>query len=259
MTIQKRNSELADLLRPDLLHRRESFFALASAHSAYMMTPKLRGFWPMAESDFNLGANDATGFSQHLTLGTGYVEYKAQGLLPYVDLTNGWLQYNLAAPPALSSATIYDTVTCGCWLRITTIPAGQAGVMGVWSTADGEYILRMTNNVPSFAVMEFGATVTHEIGGNALEAGRWYYIAGRFNKADGRLSIWIDDQEFFRTDGPTAGLHSATNQKFAIGAWNGDNYRLDGDVALPFVSAEALSTLTISALHQVSKPFFFPS
>lgn len=252
MPVQRRNAEMADLLRPDLVHRRESLYALGNYYGAYMMIPDLRAFWPFGARDENDVAQDMTTLGNDLTP-NATPTYSTHGICPYFDANSTYL-----AKAGSTSLKLSSGAAMGMWMRLNTAPGSTATLMGVWSGTAASYQMYIDSAREPYLWINGTSAVLGLVGGAAGTLGQWHFYAGSYyGGSPSTINVWTDGTK--NEISATAGTLYNSSQDFEIGSFGGGSGRLDGDVALAFVSETAMSDILVQSIYQLTRPFFYPS
>lgn len=253
MSVQRRNSEMVSLLTSDLQARNEPNFAIANAVSTFLMLPELRGFWPFSSINENGAALDLSGQARTLT-NNGAAPRATAGLVPYVSF-NGTTQWYSRADEA--GLDITGALTIGQWIYFNNA-AGASIEWGINKTgASGNFgygVRRLaTSGLPDFYISSTGSNFPSAVGTDALAAGTWYFLAGRFSPST-EIALFVNQDKFVNTTGIPAAIFNSS----AALAFGGSNRAagLAGRGTLGFVCAAALPDAMIYNLFEQTRSAF---
>jgi len=256
MTINIRNDELVNLLKPDLQGRHENTFHWESAVSAISYLPALRAFWPMSSVDYTTAnrAMDIAGEAYHLTaagespIEFGYDDTNPPTLPAYAQFAGDGGLFR-ADGGAANWADIIGTetyiipselgITLGCWVYFDNAAAATEYVMSKWLVAGNQRSYALGRNAAGNAVFEVstnGAAIVTVTSTDVIPADTWTFIVGRLVPS-ATLDVWVNDNITQQAAGvpatifdSTADFYIATNDP-ASGNW------LTGRVSLAWLCA----------------------
>ena len=272
-SIQKRNDEMINILRPDFFARAEPNASLVHYQTAVMSTCALKGFFPMSvvhNVTPNIYVHDVAVDHDLLMTNTPTIGYLSTAtvtaLPPWINFVAANSQY-LAAAADDSQHDILGTetyvsanergLTIGGWFKFTTAPASIFGLISKWyssppGTNQAAYRLYKTAaNTICFEVSPDGtaaaavnatstATVTTDI---------WYHLYGRFNPGVS-VNVFVDTA-ITTTATATAAMFNS-NEPLVIGRTNRANY-LNGKCSMAQLNASQLSNSIVSLLYEQSR------
>lgn len=257
MTVQIRNSEMVDLLRPDFFARYEPNAAWVHAGAALQL-PQLRGYWPMSSVDENGDPYDLSGQGRVLT-NNNAIPFAWYNLFPYADFTPGSTHYFSRADEA--GLDILGEITFGGWFWLDTLaPGTNMGLIGKFNTVGNQraYLLTFSDagNVFQVYISSLGtAASTLGLSHTAtLSASTWYHVVGRFTP-NTELSIFVDGIEVSTAAAVPAAIFNS-NTSFEIGASDAGNNRLDGRACQCFLCADDLDDVIIRSLFEQTRANF---
>lgn len=251
--MQEANTDLVRLLTNEFIRRIEPNVAWGMAMSGGHLFPNLRGFWGMGSTDSSLSAYDHSEQGKALLDAydqeTSPLVYGLRGICPYVDLTAANSQFLYHADNIDFDIGInnYDKLILGGWFYFDDEASGIEACIGKWwsgAVPDESYVIyRSAGGFPYFVVTTDCTSDVSVIGADALVAGPWYFLAGRWTSGV-EMKLWVGDIEVLDTytndDVPNTLCNSEAD--FAIGAFStgagtsSSNY-LNGKATLCFVGA----------------------
>ena len=252
MTIQIRNAEMIELLRPDFFARYEPNASLVHT-GLHMQLPQLRGYWPMSSVDENGAVYDMSGQGRMLT-NTNTVAFGTYNLLPYSDYTPASTHYlNRLDEPGLD---ITGALTMGGWFSLDTVASGANQVlMGKYNTVGNQraYQLYLVDASDQFVfiVSSNGAATTTVTNVPVAVISTWYHIVGRYVPG-AELSIFVDGVETLNVAAIPAAIFNST-AKFTIGARDPGTEYLDGKSAQCFLCADDLDDVVIKTIFDQTR------
>ena len=226
--------------------------------SAHLSLPELRAFWPLSSVDENDVLYDLSGQARHLTH-NGTPDRETVNFTPIVHLHSANTDYLSRAHEAGLDLTA--DFSLGLWLKIAS-GSGDALVMG--KTDGGSNIcwgiqLDNTANTPRyrFHVSETGSTSSYSQNTPA-SVYSWHLLVGVHDASYAPILYVDGDAPTALPTGLTTGaLHSSAAVALTIGHEdNAASSYLDAYVALPFVTAGALSQNTIRQLFAATRELF---
>lgn len=265
MTLQKRNAEMVELLRPDFQARYEPNFALVNACALHQAIPGLRGFWPLSSVDNTGAAYDLSGQTRTLTY-NGNPAYGISGLAPYCDF-DGTGDYLSRADEAgldiLGTETIFPTalrgLTFGGWFQIDTLAGGTDGLIGKWNdnaVNQRSYLLdfNTTTNVIRFQLSTDGTAIV-SVSSAAVAAATWLHCIARFDPST-ELALWVNGVKTTNLVAIPASVFNSTAQ-LNIGAYsNGASGLLEGWASMCFLSSAFLPDVWAGVLFEQTRALY---
>jgi hypothetical protein len=274
MTSQKRNDELANILRPDFFARAEPNASMVHYQSAILSTCGLQGFWPMSAS-INTGtiyARDiACGYDLTLNSDYGSPEF---GYLSTVTITalppwalfwtrdKDYMAYAADSPQhdIIGNETYISAnengLTIGGWFKFSDVPASWFGLISKWWLAgnDAAYALEKSpGNGIVFSVTTDGATIVTIVSTTTVVANTWYHLYGRFDPST-EISVFVDNVKTTNAVGTPATVFNA-DEPLGIGWSNRANY-LNGKASMCHLNASYLSDSIIELLWEQSRVMY---
>lgn len=276
MTIQQRNSEMVEILRPDFQARYEPNFAWVNACSAILALPALRAFWPMSSIDYAVAnrSRDIAGGGYHLT-GNNTVQVGYTGLAPWIEFdgVNRFLSRADGGVANWADITGGETyihswmrgITVGGWFYFDRLTnrEGLITKYDVPTPASCAYTLGFRGDVANdpLGFTVFNAALNplpvQHIFTPAIST--WYFCWGRYDRTSETVSAGVNGA--LPADYTTAvnvgqGNIQDTQTDFNIGAINSSSYYLDGKTSLCFLCAGSLADFTIHAIYQQTRALF---
>jgi hypothetical protein len=258
MTIQERNSDLVEILRPDFFGRSEPNASLVHA-GLHMQLPMLRAYYPFSSVDENGAVYDLSGQGRMLT-NNGATPFANYNLFPYANLTPGAANYFYRADePGLD---ITGALTLGGWFWLDSLaPGTNYGLISKWDSAGGanqrSYMLYFDDatNTLKFNISSAGtaATSVAVTSTATMAASTWYHIVGRFNPAT-LMSIFVDGTATDLAVGVPAAAFNSTAQ-LRIGDYNSGQY-MDGRVCQCWLCADDLDSVLIKTAFEQTRVNF---
>lgn len=264
MPLQKRNSQLIDLLAGTFLKRNDPVAALAQLMGLYLSIPGLRGFWP--GSGFGVDGsgtstfNDLSGNGLHL-LANGNVQQQVNGIAPRIRFVATASQY-LSHPSTdvlnyrtTNVTSTYQGLTLGGWFYHLTDTVTR-GYISKWRTAGnqrGYALLANASGVPSASVSSDGSAFVSVIAGSAISIATWHFVAARFRPGQ-ELALFVDGQKYTNTINIPSAIHASTAD-LTIGAHNGASF-FDGYAAFCFLAGTQVFDATINAIYSYGRHVF---
>lgn len=251
MTVQRRNSEMFNLLRTDLQGRYEPQFALANAAATLQMLPELRGCWPFSSINESGQALDLSGQGRTLA-NTGAAPRAVEGLVPYAALDGATQFFSRADEAGLDLSAGF---TAGGWFYCDAVAAQT--VLSKYATAGNQRCWRidlLATGAAQLAVSEDGiASVLIASAADAVAAETWTYLAGRFEPSV-EMSIWVGAEKTARVAGVPASAFKVT-APFMVGGVNAAA-SLAGRAALVWLSAAPLPDAVIKNVYHQTRAMF---
>ncbi|KKM02127.1 hypothetical protein LCGC14_1787550 [marine sediment metagenome] len=260
--VQKRNSAMVELLRPDFQARNEPNFAWKSACSVFQALTGLRGSWPL--SSFNEAGNayDMSEQGRVLTY-NGNPVYNYEGLIPYLDFdgTGDFLsRADEAGLDIIGTETFVAAaargLTIGGWFAFDNLTREEA-LIGKWNTTGNQrsYILeKMATDFVRFAVSVDGTAETVVNDTVAVTTTDWFFAVGRFDPS-AAMTLFINGRTIVGGAGPATINNS--NAQLNIGAHNnGAASLLDGKASMNFLCAAQLSNTIIDAMFEQTRSMY---
>jgi hypothetical protein len=271
MTVQIRNDQMVELLRPDFQHRAEPNFAWKSACSLHQELLGLRGFWPMSTFDENGDAYDLSGQFRTLTYNAGlynYPLYSMYDLASFISFDGFTCYLERADEAGLdisgTEAYVYTPfrgLTLGCWAwfdddgMLTTehMLSKQNGPLN----ANSAYALyRTTTDAVRVSVCD---GVNKDFVDTApVASGAWHHFVGRWDPST-ELSVFMDRVEYPLGGSVVAAIQNS-NANFQIGGRDDGEgssvYNLDGKIALAFLCAAYLPDPVIFSIYEQTRSLF---
>jgi hypothetical protein len=260
MTVQIRNAELVDLLRPDFIHRNEPNVAWSHAVSMHRALPGLRGFWPMSGFDGSGMATDMGSLGHHLAY-NGNPYYGYSNLVPYVhfDGVGDYLEHLDHADFDITGTESFvpaaqQGLSVGGWFYFDGLGNLEA-MMSKYGLAIADESWRLTKvptDVARFVVSD-GAATTVVTSTTTLSAATWYFMAGVFSNSANTISVWLDNVYW------SAAFNNTINNStvaFRIGMQADGNNPFVGRASLCWVCATALSDAIVKMIYHWTRSMF---
>lgn len=229
----------------------------ATAISAILALPQLRAFWPMSSVDESENVYDISGQGRTLSPQTN-PSFGTAGpaqLTPYL-LLNGSHYMSRADEAGLD---ITGTLTIGGWFY-RDVGGTTQGLISKWINGGDQRSYRLvlgSGNALTFTVCSDGTSATTTgIGSssNTPEAA-WFFGAGRYTPST-EVAVFLNTTKTTNLTSVPSSIFSGTGD-FFLGAIGGAGSNLlDGRIALPFVSAAALTDQTLLELFHTTRTLF---
>jgi hypothetical protein len=252
MSIQKRNTDMAEILSGDLQPRWEPNFAWGNALAAYTLLPQGCGHWSTAvvHENGDCHDNDGHGF---VAAYTGAPVYGYSGLAPYCDFTPATTDYLSVADRAeldiIGNEAYVQAGTQGltmcCWAQFDGLGAAY-GLMSKWVSAGNQRSYRLYKsaaNTMAFQISNTGADV-FSVAGAVVTTGVWYHVLARYIPST-ELMIQVNGVRATNVVAIPATIFSSTSA-LEMGRTDGANY-LDGRMSMMKLSRSAWNSATCYA------------
>lgn len=259
--IQKRNSDMVELLKPDFVGRSELTYL--TAVDKYLRLPCLRflglgglgsaGEWRDQSGnamDLTYNGNPRMGFT---TQGAPYFAYDGTGDYHY-HVDNAHFDVTGTETTVLAAQ---NGLTWGAWVYFNNAIGGtNEHIIGKHLTTGNQrsYIMIRSNTTGAFTTyVSVDGTATVNIANGTLSATTWYFLCGRFIPST-TLKSWRNDTTATLAAGVPASIFNGTSP-FDVNGMSG-TFLFAGNEAFPFVCACALSNELINQLYQSSRGLF---
>lgn len=244
MTISILTPELVDGLRAFFVAQNEPNYAWGNVGSM-LLSPALRGLWLYGSVDENGNALDNSGQGRTLTNVSSLQYGVYNGLVPYA-IHDGSADYLTRATEA--GLEITGALTFGCWVRVNDITGGTYSIIGKNNTTGNQKSFIINRGTPPFNLFAFGVSST---GANGFDVNStvipaddvWFHVVGRYTPST-ELAIFVNGVKTTNTTSIPASIFNSSSA-FRVGANGAGTEVLDGDTALPFLCAGALSDTLI--------------
>lgn len=248
-TTQKLNAEQVELLKTSFFARNEPNVALGNLGGMFGL-PMLRGLWLYSGVDENGNAYDSSVQGRTLTNVSSLQYSTYNGLAPYA-IHDGSADYLTRADEA--GLDITGALTWGCWMRSNDAPAGNESLVNKWNATGNlrAYLLRLTSTPDFCCLVSLDGTAETSVTSSVTYAPDvWFHVVGRYTPST-ELAIFVNGTKTVNTTSIPASLFNSSSA-FRVGANGAAGEVLDGDTALPFLCAAALSDTFIQMLlyHQ---------
>lgn len=236
------------------MNTRESGYTMGDLIGSILGFPELRAFWPMSSVNESGNVLDISGQARTLTNNNAAARAVHRDLIPYVSF-NGTTQYLSRADEA--GLDITGALTIGQWIYFNNA-AGASIEWGINKTgASGNFgygVRRLaTTGLPDFYISSTGSNYPGAAGTDALAAGTWYFLAGRFTPST-EIAVFTNKDKFVNTTSIPAAIFNSS-AALAIGGSNGAA-GLAGRASLGFVCAAALPDAQINYFFHMSRTLF---
>lgn len=223
--------------------------------SGLLSLPSLRALWLYGSVDENGNAFDMSGQARTLTNVSSLQYGVYNNVVPYA-IHDGAADYLRRADEA--GLDITGALTVGCWVRSNDAPGANERVIGKFNATGNQraYSLRL-GSAPdmAFVVSSNGTATTTVTSTVTYAADVWFQLVGRYTPST-ELAIFVNGTKTVETTAIPASIFNSTSD-FAIGANGAAGEVLDGDTAMPFICAAALSdTLIQMLLYHQSRALF---
>jgi hypothetical protein len=254
VTVQERNSEMVELLRPDFFGRYEPNASMVHA-GLHLQLPQLRGYWPFSSVDENGDVYDLSGQGRVLT-NNNTTLFNVYNLLPYADFTPASTHYFSRLDEAGLDITL--SLTVGGWFWLDTLaPGNNMGLIGKYTGGGNQsYILYFhdASNTFRFTISANGLVDVTVASTASLAISTWYHIVGRF-VPNTELSIFVDGIETLNAAGIPAGIFNGAAD-LQIGAYNAGTNLLDGRACQCFLCSDDLDDVIIKTVYEQTRANF---
>jgi len=256
MSIQRRNPELVDILRPDFQARYEANFGMLSSIGLACMLPGVRAAWFTSSFDEDGWIIDFSGQGRALKY-NGDPEFGFDQLIPYVDLDGSGDFFQREDEDGLDITGAENFIanrglTCGAWIQTDNIsPGGNQSIISKWDGAnDQSFALRILNGgTCDFRISNTGADTFTVTSTATLSNSTWAFVCGVFDRLTS-LDIWVNDVQAQNVAGIPASIFQGTNDLF-VGASGaaGAAEQLNGKFSMGFLCACKLSDTIIKTFY----------
>jgi len=267
MAVQRRNSEMVDLLAADFQPRYEPQFAWKSAVSQHQVLPGLRGFWPTSSVDTNGDLIDMSGQGNHLTL-NGNPWRRGYNLAPTCDLDGVGDYFSHVGGigswcDILGSETYilqaWRGLTIGGWFLFDNAAGVEEYMISKWDTGGNERSYRLVRRVAGgirFSVSDDGTAVDDVDTTSAPAADEWFWACGRYTDNTEEIDIWYNTETANLALAGWGGTLRSNATDFLIGGRHGGATLMTGRFSLAFCCTAALSNAIIGQLFQQTRAMF---
>lgn len=231
-------TELVSRLAAFFLRRNEPNVALGNLGSMLAL-PQLRGLWLLGSANESGNAYDSSGQGRTLTNVSSLAYGVYNNLIPYA-IHDGAADYLRRADEA--GLDITGALTFGAWVRSNNLPGGTETAIGKWNATGNQRAYRLVVNSSGNVVAlvsSNGTAQTFVTDTNNYAAAAWLHVVARFTPST-ELAIFVNGVKTVNTTSIPASLFNSSSD-FTVGANGAGGEVLDGDTALPFLCAAALS------------------
>jgi hypothetical protein len=250
MTNEKRISDIEKKI--SRIGSKENHGDFGDVLGSILLSPGLRGFWPISSSDESRNIYDISGQERTMTnAGSATIINSATyNYVPYIDL-NGSTQYFSRADEA--GLDITGALTLGLWFYPdTTNTCALFSKMGTAGTYSYQ-ITHSTTNDAVFSVSSDGTNLFSATGSGLVVSGRWNFIVGRYFPSSS-VRVICNGQSATNTTSIPAAIYNSATALYIGGNGNGD--RFDGRIAFPFICSGALSDVITTRIHNSTRWIF---
>lgn len=247
--------EINDLrARVDYLQALDPNPTLGELYGQFLGLPGLRAFWPLsAYTSANVYA-DQSGNGKGITAQAGATPAVYNSLIPTVAFNGGATAYLTRANEA--DLQITGAVTVGGWFFFTNLTNAAGLLSKTGGSANNAYwMYAPSGNVPvQFGIGNGAANIHASSAANATN-GVWHFAVGRYTPST-ELACFLDNQKGTLTAGVYAAINAGVDA-FEIGrVFNSATGTINGNGALCFLCAAALSDTLLAYLWQRSRGMF---
>jgi hypothetical protein len=266
--IQRENREQVDLLKTYFYERNEPNVAWFHAMSMYRTLLGLRGFWPMTVANITPVYQDYGEFDLDLSVtGEGNDPLLAlHDLAPYVvfdvEESHNLFRADEAALDIVGTeGFIHDTykgLTIGLWCWFTDA-TNLEGLMSKWSASlqQSYRLYKLANDKLQFDISSTGANTFSVTSTNAVAAGEWLYVVGRYDPST-ELAIFVGDDNVLTKDTNVTSIPASVwsgTANLTFGLTNASDYH-GGRQSFDFLCCAALPDYLITQLYLHSKAMY---
>ena len=234
----------------------------------YLALHGLRGFWPMSSVNESGSAIDLSAQARHLTRVTVTFNHTdtVSPFMPYASFNTDRYLYRAdeAGLDILGSEAYINSaqrgLTVGCWIRPSTIGAGDGGIISKYNTSGDQrsYMLYRQNssNRFRFLVSPDGSATSGQTTSLDWTGSTWHFVVGRFVPSTS-ISIYVNGTwDTNVTSIPAAIFNSSA--AFEIGSYAAgvSASTWAHQQSLAFLCAGALSDAVINALYRRTRALF---
>ena len=234
----------------------------ATAVSAGMNLPFLRGFWPFSSMGGGAGNTDmladVSGNGLHLTRNSGATFGQFSGTYAPVVLFDGVTgrfthtddaAFDISGTESYVAAA-HQGLTFGCWVQPISAAGSNEYVIGKW----GSGYLLFINGAGNFRFVVNDGSSDTTIGSTAYTQDEWHFLCGRLDPST-EMKMWINEV----TEDLTASVPASVNNSganFGIGAGGSGANPFNGRVSLAFLCAGRVPDIHIDAFYRLTAPLF---
>jgi hypothetical protein len=199
-SIQERNLEMANLLRPEFVGRNEIAYSGKSLLSSLQLWTALRGLWYFGGADDALDVPDQSGQGRTLFFVSGALRTITDANFVGSSNNNAVGRFTRLDEPGLSISgtetgvgTAFRGMTIGGWFHPT---ATAGGILAKWNTtgANRSYLLQTFNGTFRIAISNAGAAVEALATSAAYTTTGYYFLCAVFNPST-YLRLYVGDNE----------------------------------------------------------------
>ena len=264
MPVQRRNSEMVNLLAADFQLRYEPQFAWKSSVSQFLALTGLRGFWPTSSVSGGGSLMDLSGQNRILTY-NGNPLYRVDNLAPNVALDGAGDYFSRADEVGLditgTETYVHDDfkgLTQIGWYYFDNAAGVAEYMMSKWDEGGNQRSYRLFRQAAGairFSVSTDGTAVVDISTVGTPAAAEWFFAVGRYSTTAAEMDVWYNDEVVNLAAGVPASIHVGTAD-FNIGARHNGNNLMTGRLCYQFLCAAALPDAVINQLFHQSRAQF---
>ncbi len=260
--------DLINILSTYFVDRNDKINRWGNVISSYQSIPGLVGFWSMSSVQRSTGnVYDLSGQSRTMTYAGNPTFNIYNDLVAYCAFDGTADVLSRADETDLDiggNESIYATsvqgLTAGIWVRTPIVnPGGNMVIYGKGTPGtDAEtFALWSTNgSTIQLSVVDSTGAFRDSAPNVELTANTWHFIGLRWDNSANTVASWLDGAALTSNASSRSALSNNAIGVSIGGAITGAALKMTGDIALVFLSANALSGTLINGLFQQSRGLF---
>ena len=236
------------------------------AYGMFQNLLNLRGFWPMSAFNENAHAIDFSSQSRNLTPNGGSPAGPTSNMLfaiPYAAFTTD--QYFSRTSEAGLEITGTESwladnalkgLTLGGWFYVTSLASAGYFIAKDDLSARSYGLYHQTDGSIRFGMFDSLSSYWEVVSSTNISINTWYFLVGRAAIGSGSRDVFINAVKTADTSLPPPTEISNAAADFCVGARSDATAFLNGNAALCFVCASALSDTVISTLFSQTRRRF---